>query len=97
MNRIDRTTPDAPVSAPDCAQTFVVVAYKVNGEPVVVETTTGRCHRKWMFSAEISVEQLLLFLDRAKRRGRQRVKMQILADVEDPLRPGAEPGVQFGE
>lgn len=82
MNWIGRTPPASADPLPELSKRFIVVADHVEREPVVVETRTGGCYRKVMFSTEVSLVELLLFCERAKARGNTRIKLVVLADAE---------------
>lgn len=75
-------SPVTPPVTPHLAQPFVVVADHVEREAIVVETATRGCYRKGVISTQVSLIELLLFCERAKRRGHTRAKLVIIANLD---------------
>ena len=80
VNRVSSSSPTPPITPPDSPESIIIVANEVYGEPVIMETGPGGSHGVWVHTAQISVVEMLLFLERAKAGGLSRIQLEITSD-----------------
>lgn len=101
LRSAERSAPGAAPALPESAEggeKLWIRGVEVERSPVVVHRASGRCDRVRMFTAEVSVVELLLFLEAAIARRQLEVGIVLLTELEEELpsvrdlRVNASPG-----